>query len=80
VSDAVLIPGEGLSWQQALLVRPGSELRPGAKAQLGEHVVDVHLDRPDRQDKPVGDVPIGQPAGYQRGDFGLASGQLVPRA
>jgi hypothetical protein len=58
------VPSEGLRSgylffsQQAFLVRPGGQLRPGMEAQLGEHVVDVRLDRPDREEQPGGNVPV----------------------
>jgi hypothetical protein len=38
-----------LSGQRAFLVRPGGQPGPGAEAQLGQEVVDVHFDGADRQ-------------------------------
>ena len=61
--------------EQAFLVRPGGQLGAGAEAQLGQDVVDVHLDRAHREIQLAGDLAVGQAAGHQRRDLRLTPGE-----
>ena len=63
-------------------VRVGVVDRLGAVAgaDLGEHVVDVGLDRRLADDERRRDLAVRQPGGDQREDLGLARGELVGQA
>ena len=45
----------------------GGELGPGGDVQLGEHVCQVGLDGPPRDEQPLADLRVRQPVGHQGG-------------
>ena len=55
--------------QQVQFTRPHERLRAALHVKLAVEVVDVALDRADRDDQPVGDRLIGVTIGDQPQDF-----------
>ena len=59
---------------------PGGDLAPGGEAELGEDVLDVVLRGAFGEHQPLGDLPVRQAFGDQRGHLGLARAQAVRRS
>src|SRR5262245_25953502 len=63
-----------------MLVRPRGELGAGAEAELGQDVIDVHLDGAYRQIQLDGDLAVAEAARHQRRNFRLPTGEACRRS
>lgn len=55
--------------QEFSFIGPGRELGAVMESQLGQDVVHMNVDGPDREVQLPGDVAVGEAAGHQRGDL-----------